>query len=113
MRIEILLGVSRAIEHLHSSVPPVIHRDIKTANILLDAAWVPRLLDFGVSVTFDEAERMNQRLAGTMGYMAPEYLMEGILKPSSDIYNFGVVVLEVLTNKKAFYYRETESDASV
>uniref|UniRef100_A0A0D9XV32 Protein kinase domain-containing protein n=1 Tax=Leersia perrieri TaxID=77586 RepID=A0A0D9XV32_9ORYZ len=109
MRIEILLGVSRALEHLHSLVPPVIHHDIKPSNILLDADWMPRLSDFGVSLTFDEANCTHENAIGTLGCTAPEHLTEGILKPSSDIYNFGVVILEVLTGKKAYFGRDGES----
>ncbi|KAM0824912.1 hypothetical protein ACQ4PT_069915 [Festuca glaucescens] len=62
MRIDVLLGVSRAIEHLHChAVPPVIHRDIKSANILFDSSWVPRLSDFGLSVHWDPTKEDDTR----------------------------------------------------
>ncbi|KAF7005748.1 hypothetical protein CFC21_020850 [Triticum aestivum] len=106
MRINVLLGVSHAIEHLHCHAnPPIIHRDIKSANILFDASWVPRLSDFGSSVVWDMAtqeEGMEVPVIGTFGYLAPEYAIYGLLKPASDVYSLGVVMLEVLTGKSAY-----------
>ncbi|XBI97760.1 hypothetical protein VPH35_018081 [Triticum aestivum] len=106
MRINVLLGVSHAIEHLHCHAnPPIIHRDIKSANILFDASWVPRLSDFGSSVVWDMAtqeEGMEVPAIGTFGYIAPECIMYCRLKPASDVYSLGVVMLEVLTGKSAY-----------
>jgi serine/threonine protein kinase len=103
MRIDVLLGVSRAIEHLHChAVPPVIHGDIKSSNILLDSSWVPRLSDFGISVHWDPINEVESPLVvGTLGYLDPEYAQSGHLKPSSDVYNLGVLMLEVLIGKEA------------
>jgi serine/threonine protein kinase len=107
MCIAVLLGVSRAIEHLHCHAnPPIIHRDIKSANILFDANWVPLVLDFGLSAVWDmaseESELKVDRVVGTFGYLAPEYAFYGLLKPASDMYSLGVVMLEVLTGKMAY-----------
>nr|AAO72546.1 receptor kinase-like protein [Oryza sativa Japonica Group] len=104
-RIEILVGVSRAIEHLHShAVPPVIHRDVKLSNILLDSSYAPRLSDFGLAVSCDEVEcTAEMPILGTFEYMDPEYLSTGNLTPASDVYSFGVVMLELLTGKKAIH----------
>ena len=106
MRIAVLLGVSRAIEHLHCHAnPPIILRDIKSANILFDASWVPRLSDFGSSLVLDMAtqeEGMEVPPIGTFGYLAPECAIYGLLKPASDVYSLGVVMLEVLTGKSAY-----------
>ncbi|XP_052164524.1 putative serine/threonine-protein kinase-like protein CCR3 [Oryza glaberrima] len=104
-RIEILAGVSRAIDHLHShAAPPVIHRDIKLSNILLDSTYAPRLSDFGLAVSCDEVERTAEMpILGTFEYMDPEYLSTGNLTPASDVYSFGVVMLELLTGKKAIH----------
>ncbi|KAM0915996.1 hypothetical protein ACQ4PT_010469 [Festuca glaucescens] len=106
MRIDVLLGVSRAMEHLHChGYRPIIHRDIKSANILIlfDANWVPHVSDFGLSVCWDmtsEESGMDvSRIVGTYGYMAPEYVMSGRLSPASDVYSLGVVMHEVLTGK--------------
>ncbi|XP_047084859.1 putative serine/threonine-protein kinase-like protein CCR3 [Lolium rigidum] len=102
MRIDVLLGVSRAIEHLHChAVPPVIHGDIKPANILLDSSWVPRLSDFGASVDWNPMKEYDTyAYVGTIGYLDPEYFQTGHLKPASDVYSLGVLMLEVLTGKK-------------
>uniref|UniRef100_A0A0E0F8D6 non-specific serine/threonine protein kinase n=1 Tax=Oryza meridionalis TaxID=40149 RepID=A0A0E0F8D6_9ORYZ len=109
-RVEILLGVSRAVEHLQSSDGerrrPVIHRDIKPSNILLDDAWAPRLTDFGLSLTWDERECSSELpVVGTCGYAAPEYVATGRIRPASDVYGLGVVMLEVLTGRKALSQR--------
>ncbi|PNT63028.1 LOW QUALITY PROTEIN: hypothetical protein BRADI_4g10500v3 [Brachypodium distachyon] len=107
MRINVLLGVVRAMEHLHChAVPPVIHRDIKPSNILFDLSWVPRLSDFGVSVTSDEEP---SSIAGTCGYLAPEYPYTGLATPAVDVYSLGVVILEVLTGKAAIFQGERDS----
>jgi serine/threonine protein kinase len=115
MRIEILLGVSRAIEHLQSYTErPVIHRDVKPSNILLDASWAPRLTDFGLAVTWEGPDH-KVCVSGTMGYLAPEYAMRGTVNLTSDVYSLGVVLLEVLTGKASRDLleegREKERDA--
>uniref|UniRef100_A0A0E0BT09 Protein kinase domain-containing protein n=1 Tax=Oryza glumipatula TaxID=40148 RepID=A0A0E0BT09_9ORYZ len=100
-RIKILLGVSRAIEYLHThSAQPVIHCDVKPSNILLDVNYAPLLSDFGVSITLGEEPT---EVWGTSGYVDPEYLMTQTVKPWSDVYSFGVVMLEVLTGRKTFF----------
>ncbi|KAF6998438.1 hypothetical protein CFC21_014560 [Triticum aestivum] len=105
MRADVLLCVSRAIEHLHCHAnPSIIHRDIKSTNIMFDASWVPRVTDFGASIVWDmasEEEGMTLSVAGTLGYVAPEYAMHCLLKPACDVYSLGVVMLEVLTGKEA------------
>ncbi|XP_044963901.1 receptor like protein kinase S.2-like [Hordeum vulgare subsp. vulgare] len=112
MRMDVLLGVSRAIEHLHCHAnPPIIHRDIKSANILFDANWVPRLSDFGISVLWDMATEEcfeEPGFAGTLGYLDPEYLHTFRVMPASDVYSLGVVILEVLTGKRLYSRGEEE-----
>uniref|UniRef100_A0ACD5VIX5 Uncharacterized protein n=1 Tax=Avena sativa TaxID=4498 RepID=A0ACD5VIX5_AVESA len=107
-RVEVLLAVSRAIEHLHCHAnPPIIHGDTKSANILFDANWVPHVSDFGSSVAWDMASKEDylwmqvSRVVGTIGYLAPEYMAHGRLSPRIDVYSLGVVILEVLTGKMA------------
>ncbi|CAL4984527.1 unnamed protein product [Urochloa decumbens] len=103
MRIEILLGVSRAIEYLQSYAErPVIHGDVKSSNILLDSSWAPRLTDFGSALTW-EGPHHSHIIVGTFGYMPPECAYTSILNLTKDVYSFGVVMLEVLTGKKAYF----------
>uniref|UniRef100_A0A8R7TBX1 Protein kinase domain-containing protein n=1 Tax=Triticum urartu TaxID=4572 RepID=A0A8R7TBX1_TRIUA len=112
MRIDVLLDVSRAIEHLHCHAnPPIIHRDIKPSNILFDGKWVPRVSDFGLSLAWDRASEvpwLDITVRGTLGYIDLEYLHTGHLTLASDVYSLGVVMLGVLTRKKAFYQAEEE-----
>ncbi|KAF3336984.1 putative serine/threonine-protein kinase-like protein CCR3 [Carex littledalei] len=109
MRIKILLDASRGIEYLHNyAVPPIIHRDIKSSNILLDANWVARVSDFGLSLTGPNTEEghLETKAAGTVGYMDPEYYGTNQVTVRSDVYGFGVVMLEVLTGKRAIFKYE-------
>lgn len=106
MRIKILLDASRGIEYLHNyAVPPIIHRDIKSSNILLDANWVARVSDFGLSLMGPEAKEghLEMKAAGTVGYMDPEYYGSNQVTVKSDVYGFGVVMLEVLTGRRAIF----------
>ncbi|KAI0497388.1 hypothetical protein KFK09_020612 [Dendrobium nobile] len=112
MRIKVLLDAARGIEYLHNyAVPPIIHRDIKSSNILLDGDWVARVSDFGLSLMGPEAEEAHPSMmaAGTMGYIDPEYY-GGIqqLTTKSDVYGFGVVMLEILTGRRAIFREEGE-----
>uniref|UniRef100_A0A0E0MHY8 Protein kinase domain-containing protein n=1 Tax=Oryza punctata TaxID=4537 RepID=A0A0E0MHY8_ORYPU len=111
MRIETLLGVSRAIEYLQCyNERPVIHRDINSSNILFDATWAPRLADFGASVRCDPSTRSVRpdAIYGTFGYIDLECAMSVIAKPTIDVYSFGVVMLEVLTGMRALFYQEED-----
>ncbi|XVF26503.1 hypothetical protein REPUB_Repub14bG0022100 [Reevesia pubescens] len=100
LRMKIAIDVARALEYLHENCnPPVVHRDIKSSNILLDSNFNAKLSDFGLAVTTG-SQNKNVKLSGTLGYVAPEYLLEGKLTDKSDVYAFGVVLLELLIGKK-------------
>ncbi|XP_071732757.1 putative serine/threonine-protein kinase-like protein CCR3 [Rutidosis leptorrhynchoides] len=106
MRIKIALDASRGIEYLHNyAVPPIIHRDIKSSNILLDAKWVARVSDFGLSLMgpISDREFRPTKAAGTVGYIDPEYYGLNVLTAKSDVYGFGVVLLELLTGRRAIF----------
>lgn len=106
MRIKIALDASRGIEYLHNyAVPPIIHRDIKSSNILLDSDWVARVSDFGLSLMGPEsdADFRPVKAAGTVGYIDPEYYGLNVLTAKSDVYGLGVVLLELLTGKRAIF----------
>ncbi|KAJ1685939.1 hypothetical protein LUZ63_017329 [Rhynchospora breviuscula] len=104
-RLKLALDAARGIEYMHAfAVPPIIHRDIKSANILLDKNWVAKIADFGLSLVSteeggDEEDGDYEQLltAGTVGYMDPEYYRLQRLTAKSDVYSFGVVLLELLT----------------
>ncbi|XP_074576044.1 putative serine/threonine-protein kinase-like protein CCR3 [Curcuma longa] len=116
MRIKVLLDAARGIEYLHSyAVPPIIHRDIKSSNILLDANWVARVSDFGLSMMGPETEggHLSMRAAGTVGYMDPEYYGFQHLTVKSDVYGLGVVMLEVLTGRRAIFKDDDGNPTSV
>ncbi|XP_038897112.1 probable receptor-like protein kinase At1g80640 [Benincasa hispida] len=100
IRMKIAVDVARGLEYLHEHRnPPVVHRDLKSSNILLDSDFNAKLSDFGLTVNLG-SQNKNIKLSGTLGYVAPEYLLDGKLTDKSDVYAFGVVLLELLTGKK-------------
>ncbi|CAN0909704.1 Putative serine/threonine-protein kinase-like protein CCR3 [Linum grandiflorum] len=112
MRIKVALDAARGIDYLHNyAVPPIIHRDIKSSNILLDGNWVARVSDFGLSLLGpDPADREFRptKAAGTVGYIDPEYYSLNVLTAKSDVYGLGVVLLELLTGKRAIFKSEED-----
>ncbi|KAF3439608.1 hypothetical protein FNV43_RR17886 [Rhamnella rubrinervis] len=102
-RMKIALGAARGLAYLHEdSSPRVIHRDFKSSNILLEDDFTPKVSDFGLArAAMDEENRhISTRVMGTFGYVAPEYAMTGHLLVKSDVYSYGVVLLELLTGRK-------------
>ncbi|KAL6507010.1 hypothetical protein OROHE_022145 [Orobanche hederae] len=101
MRMRIALDVARGLEYLHERCnPPVIHRDLKSSNILLDSDLNAKLSDFGLAISGGNSNKANIKLSGTLGYVAPEYLLDGKLTDKSDVYAFGVVLLELLMGRR-------------
>ncbi|XVE85906.1 hypothetical protein DITRI_Ditri17bG0129100 [Diplodiscus trichospermus] len=98
-RIKIAIGAARAVEYLHRQARPIIHRDIKASNVLLDADFNSKLSDFGLARhgPLDDQSHISTRILGTRGYFAPEYFKTGHLTVKTDVYSFGVVLLEILS----------------
>ncbi|KAF8081629.1 hypothetical protein N665_0873s0003 [Sinapis alba] len=105
VRQAIALGAAKGLEYLHHGLDrPVIHRDVKSSNILLDEEWRPRIADFGLAkiIQSDSVQRdvSASLVKGTLGYIAPEYAYTTKVDEKSDVYSFGVVLMELVTGKK-------------
>ncbi|KAK7244158.1 hypothetical protein RIF29_38976 [Crotalaria pallida] len=109
-RMKICVGIARGLAYLHEeSRLKIVHRDIKATNVLLDKYLNAKISDFGLA-KLDEEENthISTRIAGTIGYMAPEYAMRGYLTDKADVYSFGVVALEIVSGKSNTNYRPKE-----
>ncbi|XP_078172132.1 leucine-rich repeat transmembrane protein kinase isoform X2 [Carex rostrata] len=106
-RRNIFLGIARGLAYLHEESPiKIVHRDIKASNILLDKDLNAKISDFGLAkLNEDDHTHISTRIAGTIGYMAPEYAMRGYLTNKADVYSFGVVALEIVSGKSNTNYR--------
>ncbi|XP_019171525.1 PREDICTED: cysteine-rich receptor-like protein kinase 10 [Ipomoea nil] len=102
-RFNIIDGIARALVYLHEdSRLKVIHRDLKPSNILLDSDMVAKISDFGIARIFCEKQNLanTRRVVGTYGYMAPEYAMGGLFSIKSDVFSFGVIMLEIISGQR-------------
>ncbi|KAL7264597.1 hypothetical protein ACSBR1_002537 [Camellia fascicularis] len=115
-RMKIAAGAARGLEYLHDKMkPPVIYRDLKCSNILLDEGYHPKLSDFGLAKVGPVGDKthVSTRVMGTYGYCAPEYAMTGQLTFKSDIFSFGVVLLEIITGRKAIDNMRTAAEQNL
>ncbi|CAI0419065.1 unnamed protein product [Linum tenue] len=102
-RLKIALGAAKGLAFLHEEQKPVIYRDFKTSNILLDSEYNAKLSDFGLATDGPEGDEthVTAQVMGTEGYAAPEYISTGHLTTMSDVFSFGVVLLELLTGRRS------------
>eukprot|EP00258_Populus_trichocarpa_P039249 XP_024455268.1 protein STRUBBELIG-RECEPTOR FAMILY 8 [Populus trichocarpa] len=114
-RVRVALGTARALEYLHEvCLPSVVHRNLKSANILLDEELNPHLSDCGLAALTPNTERqVSTQMVGSFGYSAPEFALSGIYTVKSDVYSFGVVMLELLTGRKPLDSSRVRSEQSL
>ncbi|KAG8651674.1 G-type lectin S-receptor-like serine/threonine-protein kinase RKS1 isoform X2 [Manihot esculenta] len=115
-RFDIIIGIARGILYIHQdSRLRIIHRDLKTSNILLDKEMNPKISDFGLARVFkgDQSLEKTNKIAGTFGYMSPEYVVFGKFSTKSDVFSFGVILLEIVTGKKNNSFCQEDSYLSM
>ncbi|XP_056167836.1 receptor-like serine/threonine-protein kinase SD1-8 isoform X1 [Syzygium oleosum] len=108
----IIEGIAQGLIYLHQhSRLRIVHRDLKASNILLDSDMNPKISDFGLAKMFsgNESEANTNRIVGTYGYMSPEYALEGVVSIKSDVFSFGVLLLEIISGKKNTGFYQTDS----
>ncbi|CAG7887268.1 unnamed protein product [Brassica rapa] len=114
-RVKVALGTAKALEYLHEvCLPSIVHRNFKSANILLDEELNPHLSDCGLAALNPNTERqVSTQVVGSFGYSAPEFALSGIYTVKSDVYTFGVVMLELLTGRKPLDSSRTRAEQSL
>eukprot|EP00249_Psilotum_nudum_P002655 c15781_g1_i1 orf=439-2010(-) len=106
VRMKIILTIAKGLAYLHEGLEPkVVHRDVKSSNILLDRDWNAKVSDFGLAKLLgSEKSHVTTRVMGTFGYVAPEYASTGLLNERSDVYSFGVLMMELITGREPVDY---------
>ncbi|KAI3441303.1 Protein kinase domain-containing protein [Psidium guajava] len=106
IRMKIAIGTAKGLAYLHEGLEPkVVHRDVKSSNILLTRKWNPKVSDFGLAKLLGpEASYVTTRVMGTFGYVSPDYASTGMLNEGSDVYSFGVLLMELITGRSPVDY---------
>nr|GMD85754.1 probable receptor-like serine/threonine-protein kinase At4g34500 [Ipomoea batatas] len=106
IRMKIAIGIARGLAYLHEGLEPkVVHRDVKSSNILLDRKWNAKVSDFGLAKLLGpEKSYVTTRVMGTFGYVSPDYASTGMLNEGSDVYSFGVLLMEIVTGRSPVDY---------
>ncbi|KFK42539.1 hypothetical protein AALP_AA1G007600 [Arabis alpina] len=115
IRLNIILGMAKGLAYLHEGLEPkVVHRDIKSSNILLDRQWNAKVSDFGLAKLLgSESSYVTTRVMGTFGYVAPEYACTGMLNEKSDIYSFGILIMELITGRNPVDYSRPQGETNL
>ncbi|RWW78426.1 hypothetical protein BHE74_00013359, partial [Ensete ventricosum] len=115
IRMNIIIGTAKGLLYLHEGLEPkVVHRDIKSSNILLDKQWIPKVSDFGLAKLLGSGRTyVTTRVMGTFGYVAPEYASTGMLNESSDIYSFGILIMEIISGRSPVDYSRPPGEVNL
>ncbi|KAI3681792.1 hypothetical protein L6452_36597 [Arctium lappa] len=114
-RMNIIQGTAKGLAYLHEGLEPkVVHRDIKSSNILLDRQWNAKVSDFGLAKLLgSDTSYVTTRVMGTFGYVAPEYACTGMLTEKSDVYSFGILIMEILTGRNPVDYARPQGEVNL
>ncbi|KAK9678530.1 hypothetical protein RND81_11G217500 [Saponaria officinalis] len=115
IRMNIILGTAKGLTYLHEGLEPkVVHRDIKSSNILLDKQWNPKVSDFGLAKLLgSESSYVTTRVMGTFGYVAPEYASTGMLNERNDVYSFGILIMEIISGRNPVDYSRPPGEVNL
>ncbi|CAL5331726.1 hypothetical protein CsSME_00012901 [Camellia sinensis var. sinensis] len=115
IRMNIILGTAKGLAYLHEGLEPkVVHRDVKSSNILLDRQWNTKLSDFGLAkLLCSENNYVTTRVMGTFGYVAPEYACTGMLNEKSDVYSFGILIMEIISGRNPVDYSRPKGEVGL
>ncbi|KAB5561317.1 hypothetical protein DKX38_006274 [Salix brachista] len=115
IRMNIAIGTAKGLAYLHEGLEPkVVHRDVKSSNILLDRKWNPKVSDFGLAKLLgSEASYVTTRVMGTFGYVSPDYASTGMLNEGSDVYSFGVLLMELITGRSPVDYSRPAGETNL
>ncbi|GAB2269599.1 hypothetical protein Dimus_004524 [Dionaea muscipula] len=115
IRMNVIVGTAKGLTYLHEGLEPkVVHRDIKSSNILLDKQWNPKLSDFGLAKLLgSERNYVTTRVMGTFGYVAPEYASTGMLNERSDVYSFGILLVEIISGRNPVDYSRPPGEVNL